>query len=70
MVKRKKRLKKQEKGLLKQAEKHKIKAETEDGEKDTTKEYWLSEAERFELYAKQKKLIFEKLKEEKKLKKK
>ena len=61
MVKREKRLKKQEEGLLKQAEKHRIKAETMQGRKDTTKEYWLGEAERFEKRAKQRAEILKKL---------
>jgi hypothetical protein len=61
MAKREKRLKKQEEGLLKQAEKHRIKAETMQGRKDTTKEYWLGEAERFEKRAKQRAEILKKL---------
>ena len=40
MGKREKRLEKQKKGLLEQAEKHKRKLESEPGEKDTTHEYW------------------------------
>lgn len=48
MGKREKRLKKQEESLLKQAEKHKIKAETQKGRLDTTRKYWLEEAEDFE----------------------
>ena len=61
MAKREKRLKRQEEGLLKQAEKHRIKAETMQGRKDTTKEYWLGEAERFEKRAKQRAEILKKL---------
>jgi len=53
MAKREKRLKKQEESLLKRAEEHRIKAETEEGEKDTTREYWLGEAERFEEQARE-----------------
>lgn len=48
MVSREKRLKKQYEGLMRQAEKHKVKVETLDGRKDTTKAYWLKEAENFE----------------------
>jgi len=51
--KRIKRLKKQEQGLLRQAKKHRIKAETMHGRKDTTRDYWLGEADRFEKRAKQ-----------------
>ena len=43
-MKRDKRLKKQEEGLLKQAEMHRIKVETQKGRKDTTHDYWLGEA--------------------------
>lgn len=48
MDKRERRLKKQEESLLKQAEIHRIKAETKDGKLDTTKEYWFHEAENYE----------------------
>jgi len=48
MGKREKRLKKQEESLLKQAERHRIKAETEKGRLDTTREYWLEEARGYE----------------------
>jgi len=65
MAKREKRLKKQEKSLLDQAKKHKIKAEIEKGRKDTTRDYWLGEAERFELRAKQRAEILKKLKKRK-----
>ncbi len=61
MVKRKKRLEKQVKSLLEQAEKHRKKAEEMEGEKDTTKEYWISEAKRFEEQAKQRKKMLKKL---------
>lgn len=61
MGKRKKRLKKQEEGLLKQARKHIHKAETEIGRKDTTKDYWLGEAERFMKRAEQRAEIRKKL---------
>lgn len=64
-MKREKRLIKQEKGLLKQAEKHKIKVETEIGEKDTTKDYWLREAERFEKQARERIEILRKLRKKK-----
>ena len=64
MGKREKRLKKQEESLLKQAEKHRIKAETEKGRKDTTRRYWLEEAEDYETEAiKRKALRFRKKKE-------
>ena len=62
MASREKRLKKQEQGLLKQAEEHRIKVETMDGRKDTTKDYWLGEAERFEKRAKERAKMLEKLK--------
>jgi len=53
MVKREKRLIKQRESLLKRAKEHRIKAETEKGNKDTTPRYWLGEAERFEKQAKE-----------------
>ena len=53
MGKREKRLKEQQEGLLKQAQKHRLKAETEKGRKDTTQGYWIGEAERFEERASQ-----------------
>jgi len=62
MSKRVKRLEEQEKSLLKQAEKHKIKAETEVGRKDTTKDYWIGEADRFEIQARKRAEIIKKLK--------
>lgn len=58
---RKKRLIKQRESLLERAKEHRIKAETEKGKKDTTKGYWLGEAERFEEQAKEKDKILEKL---------
>ena len=61
MASRKKRLRRQEKGLKKQAAKHRIKAKTEKGEKDTTHDYWLGEAERFEERARQRAEMREKL---------
>jgi len=48
MASREKRLKKQYEGLMKQAEKHRVKIETLEGRKDTTKAYWLKEAKNFE----------------------
>jgi len=50
-MKRKKRLEKQEKGLLKQAEKHKEKQKILVGRKDTTKAYWEKEEEMFRIQA-------------------
>lgn len=61
MVKRIKRLEKQEKGLLEQAIKHRIKAETEIGNKDTTRDYWLEEARRFEEQARKRARLIKKL---------
>ncbi|PIN77034.1 hypothetical protein COV15_03360 [Candidatus Woesearchaeota archaeon CG10_big_fil_rev_8_21_14_0_10_34_12] len=69
MSKRIKRLEKQERGLLKQAEKHKIKAETEVGRKDTTKDYWIGEADRFEIQARKRAEIIRKLKRDKETRK-
>jgi hypothetical protein len=63
--KRKKRLKKQEEGLLEQAQKHLIKTETEIGRKDTTKDYWLGEAERFKKQAEVRAEMLEKLQKKK-----
>ena len=54
MAKRKKRLIKQEKGFLKQAEKHKLKLKTEKGNKDTTHDYWKDEIKRYEEFAREK----------------
>ena len=62
MVKREKRLKKQIGSLLEQAKKHRVKAETGKGSKDTTKEYWLAEAERFEEQAKERGRMLKRLK--------
>ena len=70
MVKREKRLIKQRESLLKRAKEHRIKAETERGNKDTTPEYWLGEAERFEEQAKEVDEILEKLGGKRKRKKK
>mgnify|MGYP001565501701 CR=1 FL=1 len=63
MAKREKRLKKQEEGLLKRAEEHLIKAETLTGNKDTTPEYWLKEAENFKKQAEKRAEMLKKLKE-------
>ena len=63
MGKREKRLAKQEQSLLKQAEEHKLKAETLKGEKDTTRDYWLGEAERFEKQARDRAKMLKKLRE-------
>ena len=62
---RKKRLTKQRESLLERAKEHRLKAETEKGEKDTTSDYWLREAERFEEQAKEKDEILEKLNKKK-----
>ena len=62
---RKKRLIKQKESLLKRAKEHRIKAETEKGNKDTTPRYWLEEAERFEEQAKEVEDILEKLNKKK-----
>ena len=59
---RKKRLIKQRESLLERAKEHRIKAETMQGKKDTTKDYWLREAERFEEQARVKDEMLEKLK--------
>lgn len=61
MAKREKRLERQEQGLLEQARKHRIKAESKEGRKDTTKEYWLKEAKRFEEQAEERARLLEKL---------
>lgn len=61
MASREKRLRKQTDGLLKQAKKHRMKIETMEGEKDTTHEYWLKEAERFEERARQRQAMLDKL---------
>jgi len=66
MGKREKRLEEQKKSLLKQADKHKIKLETEPGNKDTTPKYWESEMERFKKRAKQREEMLEKLRKKKK----
>ena len=65
-MKREKRLEKQRDGLLEQVEKHKIKLETEKGDKDTTPEYWIAEMERFRKRAKQREKMLEKLRSKKK----
>ncbi|MBU4086085.1 MAG: hypothetical protein KKB21_00755 [Nanoarchaeota archaeon] len=61
MAPRKKRLKKQIEGLLKQQEKHIHKAETMIGRKDTTRDYWLGEAERFKRRAEERAEMLRKL---------
>jgi len=53
MVKRKKRLMKQEEGLLKQAERHREKIKEGSGRKDTTREYWEKEIVGFERRARE-----------------
>ena len=68
MVKRKKRLAKQKKGFLKQAEKHRLKIEKEVGGKDTTREYWKKEIDRYEEFAKEKTEMLKKLEKLKKQK--
>ena len=65
MPNRKKRLEKQKQGLLKQAEKHKLKAKTEKGRKDTTQGYWIGEIERFERRAEQRDAILKKIRKKK-----
>ncbi len=66
MASRKKRLIKQEKGLLKQVEKHRIKMKSEPGRKDTTHEYWENEIIEFEKRARERAEMFKKLKEKRK----
>lgn len=66
MAKREKRLEKQESGLLEQAKRHRLKAETMDGSKDTTKDYWLKEAEKFEQQAAERAKLLGKLRKGKK----
>ena len=65
MDKREKRLEKQKKGLLEQADKHRIKLETISGNKDTTSEYWEAEMERFKKRAEQREEMLEKLRKKK-----
>mgnify|MGYP001585670363 FL=1 len=62
MTERKKRLIKQEIGLLRQAEKHRKKIEEEAGRKDTTHEYWRKEISEFERRARERARLLEKLK--------
>ena len=59
--KREKRLIKQEKGLLKQVEKHRLKIEKESGRKDTTQDYWKKEIVEFERRAKERVKLLEKI---------
>jgi len=61
MAKRTKRLEQQKQGLLEQAKRHRIKAETIEGRKDTTRDYWLKEALRFEQQAAEREALLEKL---------
>jgi hypothetical protein len=46
---------------MKQAEKHKVKVETLEGRKDTTKAYWLKEAENFKKRAEERMEILKKI---------
>jgi hypothetical protein len=69
-MKRKKRLKKQEQGLLMQIKKHQKKLKTEKGKKDTTHDYWLKEIERFKQRAKERTKKLQELHKKKKLKEK
>ncbi len=58
MGKRKKRLEKALESLEKQKDRHKEKIATEKGRKDTTKDYWKKELEKFEReIAKKKRLL-------------
>jgi len=61
LVKRKKRLIKQIKGLEKQAEKHKLKKEAEKGKLDTTPKYWEKEIEIYERQVKEKQEMLKKM---------
>lgn len=65
MARRKKRLKKQIKGLLRQAEKHQEKIETGQGRKDTTPLYWEEEKKRYEQQAEERAEILEKIEKRK-----
>ena len=58
---RKKRIIKQIESLKERAEEHRTKAETQQGNKDTTPSYWISEAERFEAQAREKEEILKRL---------
>lgn len=58
---RKKRLIKKKESLLKRAKEHIEKAETQEGSKDTTPEYWIKEARGFEEQAKEVDEMLEKL---------
>lgn len=48
---------------MRQAEEHKLKIQNLEGRKDTTHDYWLKEAKRFEERAKQRLEMLKKLKE-------
>ena len=61
MAKRKKRLEKQEKSLLKQAEEHKRKQKELVGGKDTTRSYWEREEEMFRAQAEKRRKLRNKL---------
>jgi hypothetical protein len=61
MGKRAKRLRKQEQGLLRQAKIHIRKVKTELGRKDTTRDYWLKEIEKFRRQAEKKSKLRRKL---------
>ena len=56
-----KRLTKQKESLLERAKEHRIKAETQKTEKDTTPAYWFKEAKTFERQAKEKEEMLKKL---------
>ena len=58
---RKKRLKRQIKGIQEQIEKHEKKIKEESGRKDTTKEYWKKEITKLEEKAEQRAKLLEKL---------
>jgi len=68
MAKREKRIEKQIQGLLNQAGRHMLKVNLEAGRKDTTKEYWLKEIERFEKRAGERASLLKKLMRKKSLK--
>ena len=65
MGKREKRLIKQIESLKAQAEKHREKIKVEKGKKDTTPEYWKTEAEEYERQAKEKEEILKRLRKTK-----
>jgi len=59
-MRREKRLAKGIESLEEQVRLHKNKIESEEGNKDTTKDYWREEIKRFEEEIKKKKRLFEK----------